>query len=121
VIATRPGPGSARLDAIFSALADPTRRAILARLSQKGVTIKQVAEEFPMSLPAVSKHLRVLEKAGLLSREKRGRENHLQLEAEALKEASEWMAYYEQFWSNQLDSLGSFLAAEQDKEQQDAD
>lgn len=97
------------LDAIFSALADPTRRAILARLAEGEVTVGELAKPFDMSLPAVSKHLRVLERAGLLVQEKDGRIRRCQLNAEPLREAAEWISHYRQFWEEQFDQLSAFL------------
>lgn len=97
------------LDTIFSALADSTRRAILSRLAQGPATVTEIAEPFDISLPAVSKHLRVLERAGLLIRQKKGRVHTCHLNATPLREASGWLAMYEQFWEGQLDSLAQFL------------
>lgn len=100
------------LDAVFSALADPTRRAILQRLAKGEVSVTELAEPFAnaMSLPAISKHLRVLESAGLIARQKDGRVHHLRLRPAPLKDAAEWLAYYGQFWDDQLDSLAHYLA-----------
>jgi DNA-binding transcriptional ArsR family regulator len=97
------------LDAVFSALSDPTRRQIVSRLSQGEATVKELAEPFKMSLPAVSKHLTVLEGAGLLTREKEGRVRHCRLVAESMQEALEWIARYGNFWEAQFDSLGEYL------------
>lgn len=97
------------LDAIFSALSDPTRRAILGRLAEGEVTVGELAEPFDMSLPAISKHLRVLERAGLLIREKDGRIRRCHLNPEPLKEAAEWINHYRQFWEEQFDQLSAFL------------
>lgn len=97
------------LDAVFSALADPTRRAILGRLAAGELTVGELAEPFDMSLPAVSKHLRVLERAGLLVQEKDGRIRRCRLDAEPLKEAAEWIGHYRQFWEEQFDQLSAFL------------
>ena len=99
----------ATLDATFSALADPTRRAILASLSQKSLTVLELAEPFDISLPAVSKHLRVLERAGLLKQEKEGRIRRCKLQAQPMKEAAQWIDKYKRFWEGQLDSLAVFL------------
>jgi len=98
-----------RLDRTLAAIADPTRRAILGRLALGDARVTDLAEPFPMSLNAVSKHLRVLEGAGLLRREVRGREHRLSLEAKPLREASEWLAAYEHFWEQRLDALAHFL------------
>lgn len=97
------------LDAVFSALGDPTRRAILARLAQGETSVSALAEPHDMSLPAISKHLRVLENAGLVSREKTGRVVRCRLEADPLKGAADWIAAYRQFWEDQLDALASYL------------
>ena len=100
---------SSELSATFSALADPTRRRILERLSggQSGVT--RLAAPFAMSLPAVSKHLRVLERAGLLRRHRHGREHRLELEAAPIKVALRWMERYRKFWEGSLDALAAYL------------
>lgn len=102
------------LDLTFAALSDPTRRAIVRRMASEqgdGVAVTDLAEPFleRMSLPAVSKHLRVLERAGLLEQNKQGRVRRCKLQPEPLKEAYEWVRFYQQFWSNQLDSLAAFL------------
>jgi DNA-binding transcriptional ArsR family regulator len=101
-------PGS--LDGVFSALADPTRREILIRLSEAEASVTELAEPFEMSLPAVSKHLRVLEDAGLLTREKAGRERRCRLVAESMQDALKWIAQYGRFWEAQFDSLDHVLA-----------
>src|SRR5215467_6904602 len=97
------------LDATFGALSDPTRRAILARLSQGESTVKVLAAPFNMSLPAVSKHLRVLESAGLLKREIDGRIHRCRLDADPLKDAAAFMEHYRHFWETQFDALQEFL------------
>jgi DNA-binding transcriptional ArsR family regulator len=97
------------LDVIFSALSDPTRRAILERLARGEATVTEVAEPFNMTLPAISKHLRILENARLIVREKEGRVHHLRLSPAPLKTAAEWLAEYRQFWDEQLDSLADYL------------
>ena len=97
------------LDATFSALADPTRRAILARLAYGEASVTELAEPFSVSLPAISKHLRVLERAGLLTREIDGRVHRCRLAAEPLKDAAEWIAPYQQFWEGQFDALAAYL------------
>ncbi len=98
-----------KLSVTFSAISDSTRRSILAQLSQGEKTVNSVAQSFDMSLPAVSKHIRVLEKAGLVNRRREGVTHHLSLNAEPLKNASEWFEYYKQFWSRQFDQLEVFL------------
>ncbi len=102
----------AELSRTFSALADPTRRSILRRLAAGTATVSDLAGPFSMSLPAVSKHLRVLEDAGLVQRDKQGREYHCRLLAGNLREAMQWIAFYRGFWNRQLDSMEDFLAAE---------
>ena len=99
----------AALDATFSALSDPTRRAILARLARGDVNVTELAEPFDVSLPAVTKHLNVLERAGLLVREKEGRVRRCQLVASPLRQAAEWLERYRKFWEGQLDSLARYL------------
>jgi DNA-binding transcriptional ArsR family regulator len=100
----------ASLDAVFSALADPTRRQIVKRLSAGDASVSELAEPFEMSLPAVSKHLGVLEDAGLLTREKEGRVRHCRLVPEPMQEALEWIARYGRFWEQQFDSLAQYLS-----------
>ena len=100
---------SSRLDATFGALADPTRRAILARLVKRELTVGELAAPFEMSLPAVSKHLRVLERAGLLRQQKDGRIRRCRLDAKAMKNAAKWIERYRRFWEQQLDSLARYL------------
>jgi len=104
------------LDATFSALADPTRRAILGQLATREMSVSELAEPFDMSLPAVSKHLRVLERAGLLRQEKDGRVRRCQLVADPMRAADEWIALYRPFWESQLDALGDFLNETNTKE-----
>jgi len=106
---------SKALDAIFSALSDPTRRAILERLAQGDATVTEVAEPFKMSLPAISKHLRILEQAGLIAREREGRIHHLKLASGWLRTAAEWLADYRQFWDDQFDSLAAYLEENPDE------
>jgi DNA-binding transcriptional ArsR family regulator len=97
------------LDATFSALADPTRRAILTRLAQGESSVTELAEPFDISLPAVSRHLRVLENAGLLAREKVGRVHRCRLAPAPLGEALEWIAAYGRFWEERFDALERLL------------
>ena len=97
------------LSATFAALADPTRRAILERLSQGESSVTALAEPFQVSLPAISKQLRVLERAGLLVQEKDGRVRRCHLEAGPMKQAVDWIAQYRRFWDHQLESLASYL------------
>jgi DNA-binding transcriptional ArsR family regulator len=101
---------SARLDATFQALSDPTRRAILARLAKDGdVTVMDLAEPFAMSQPAISKHLKVLEKAGLVSRGRDAQKRPVHLEAQPLAEATGWLVEYRQYWSAQFGRLDNLL------------
>ena len=99
------------LDVTFSALADPTRRAILTRLAKGEATVGQLAKPFRISLPAISRHLRVLEHAGLLVQERDGRVRRCTLVAKPMKDASEWMARYRVFWEGRLDALAEHLAS----------
>ncbi|MBT3305564.1 MAG: winged helix-turn-helix transcriptional regulator [Alphaproteobacteria bacterium] len=97
------------LDATFHALADPTRRAILARLSQGQVSVGELAAPFEMSLPAVSKHLKVLEGADLITRHRDGRVSRMEFNPTALMGAVGWITYYKNFWDSRLDRLARFL------------
>ncbi|NQV85074.1 MAG: winged helix-turn-helix transcriptional regulator [Rhodospirillales bacterium] len=97
------------LDTTFHALADPTRRAILARLSQGQVSVGELARPFEMSLPAVSKHLKVLEGAELITRHRDGRVSRMEFNPAALMGAVGWITYYKKFWEGRLDRLGRFL------------
>ncbi len=100
---------STELDITFAALSDPTRRAILGRLAEGEASVTQLAQPFDMSLPAVSKHLRVLERAGLMAREKRGRVHHCRLRARPLQAAAGWLEHYQRFWEGRFDALEEFL------------
>jgi DNA-binding transcriptional ArsR family regulator len=101
---------SDQLSTTFAALADPTRRAILARLANGGeATVGELAEPFPMSLQAVSKHLKVLERAGLIARGRSAQLRPSRLQGDALKEAAEWLAAYEEFWDDSLGRLAEHL------------
>lgn len=97
------------LDATFSALADPTRRTILARLTRGEASVTELAEPFDVSLPAISKHLRVLERAGLLIAQKDGRVRRCRLAAEPMRAAAEWITAYRHFWEERLDALAEYL------------
>jgi DNA-binding transcriptional ArsR family regulator len=99
----------ASLDSVFHALSDATRRAILLDVSREARTVGQIAEPYNMSLAAVSKHLQVLERADLIRREKKGNFRMVQLNADSLRAAQEWLAYYETFWTGQLDALQNYL------------
>ena len=98
-----------RLDATFAALADPTRRAILARLASGEASVRQLAEPFAMSQPAVSKHLKVLERAGLVSRGRDAQRRPRRLEAKPLADASQWLERYRQFWEDNYQRLDALL------------
>ena len=98
-----------KLDRVFSALADPTRRAILEGLKRRSATINEIAKPFPVSLNAISKHVMVLERAGLLRREVRGREHRCRIEARPLRDANMWLEHYRQFWEERLDALGTYV------------
>lgn len=100
---------SISLDDVFSALSDPTRRAILERLARSEASVMELAAPFEMSLPAISKHLRVLEHAGLVAREREGRVHHMRLVATAMRDAAEWLAHYQGFWDDQLGNLAAYL------------
>ena len=102
---------SPTLDRIFAAVADPTRRAILEHLRRGPATVTGIARVFPVSLNAVSKHLMVLERAGLLQREIRGREHQCRLAAGPLRDATAWLDHYREFWEVRLDALERHLAA----------
>jgi DNA-binding transcriptional ArsR family regulator len=99
-----------KLDLAFSALADPTRRRIVARLARGHARVTDLAEPFAMSLNAVSKHLKVLERSGLVKRERLGREHYLRLHAAPLREVARWASQYERFWNQRLDALEEFLS-----------
>ncbi|MGH3302100.1 MAG: ArsR/SmtB family transcription factor [Streptosporangiaceae bacterium] len=98
-----------RLSVVFGALADPTRRAIIARLAEGQATVTELAEPFPISLPAISRHLKVLERAGLISRSRSGQWRSSTLEAAPLKEATDWMERYRVFWDASFDRLEAHL------------
>lgn len=98
-----------RLDAAFTAMADPTRRAILARLALADARITEIAGDFPVSLNAVSKHIKILERAELVRRTVQGRDHILALNAGAMADAAEWIDYYRQFWEDRLASLENFV------------
>jgi DNA-binding transcriptional ArsR family regulator len=100
---------SGHLDEVFAALADPTRRAIVERLAQGSATVGTVAEPHDMALPSVSKHIGVLERAGLITRSVRGRQHWLSLAPEGFATATAWFAHYEQFWSASIDRLETLL------------
>jgi DNA-binding transcriptional ArsR family regulator len=105
----------ARLDAVFSALSDPTRRRILARLARGPASITELAEPFDMTLPAVSKHLRVLERAGLMRRRREGWYHRCNIEARPLEDAASFLARYQPFWERTLDELARYVEQGPDK------
>lgn len=98
------------LSITFSALADPTRRAIVARLAEGEATVNELAEPFQISLPAVSRHLKVLEGAGLISRGKDAQWRPCRLEPQSLKGIDEWLSFYRRFWDQRFDQMDSYLA-----------
>jgi DNA-binding transcriptional ArsR family regulator len=108
------------LSATFSALADPTRRAILARLSSGEASVTELAEPFAMTLPAVTKHLKVLERAGLIRRGREAQWRPCRLEAKPLEEVADWVAQYRRFWEQRLDRLEEYLREVQAKEKRHA-
>ncbi len=107
--------GDARLDAVFSALADPTRRAILARLATGDANVAELNAPFRVSQPAISRHLKVLEAAGLVSRSRRATARLSHLEAEPLREATAWLARYQAYWDESHERLDALLASLQAK------
>jgi DNA-binding transcriptional ArsR family regulator len=104
-----------QLDGVFNALCDPTRRAILARLTEAEARVTDIAGDFPMSLNSISKHIRMLERAGLVRRSVVGREHRLSLNAAPLAEASAWIDHYRRFWENRLAALDEFVTKRRKK------
>jgi DNA-binding transcriptional ArsR family regulator len=102
----------ANFDRVTPAISDPTRRRIIERLAQRPARISEVAKPFSMSLTGFCKHVKVLERAGLVRRTRRGRENSLELFADPLRDVARWILTYEQFWKSRLDRLEAFFAAE---------
>lgn len=109
-----------QLDLTFGALADPSRRAILARLARGEATVGELARPFHVSRPAISKHLRVLERAGLVRRTRDGRISRCELDAVPMREAAEWVERYREFWEGQLDSLSRYLKEQATQESEEA-
>jgi DNA-binding transcriptional ArsR family regulator len=105
-----------RLSVTFAALADPTRRAILARLASGESSVTELAEPFEMSLPAISRHLKVLERAGLIARGREAQWRPCRLEAGPLKNAAKWLDHYRRFWEQSFDRLDDYLRDLQEKE-----
>lgn len=106
------------LDRTFAALADPTRRAILARLARGEASVTELAEPFAMSLPAISKHLKVLERAGLIARGREAQWRPCRLRAEPLREVADWTAEYRRFWEESFDRLEEYLREIRHEEEQ---
>ena len=107
------------LSTTYAALADPTRRAILARLAAGEATVGELAEPFAMSLPAVSKHLKVLERAGLIARRRQAQWRPCRIEARPLKDAAQWLEHYRHFWDDSFDRLDAYLGELQGGERTD--
>lgn len=103
------GNGLYSLDVIFAALADPTRRGMLSRLRKGDATVNELATPFSLSLPAVSKHLKVLERAGLISRSRKAQSRPCHLEADALRQATDWLNEYQQLWNDSIENLDEYL------------
>jgi DNA-binding transcriptional ArsR family regulator len=108
------------LSTTFAALADPTRRAILSRLAMGEAPVNELAEPFQMSLPAVSKHLKVLERAGLIARGREAQWRPCRLKASPLKDVADWVEHYRSFWEQSFDRLDRYLREVQDKEKKNA-
>ena len=108
-----------QLSLTFAALADPTRRAILAHLAKGEASVSELAKPFKMSLPAISKHIKVLERAGLIVRGREAQWRPCQIQAQPLKEAADWIEQYRQLWEQRLDQLDDYLQELQIQEEQD--
>ena len=104
------------LDTTFAALSDPTRRAILARLTLREMNVKELAEPFPISAPSFTKHLKVLERAGLITRSRDAQRRPCQLRAAPLREVSEWIEKYRRFWEHTMNRLDDYLSTLEQKE-----
>jgi DNA-binding transcriptional ArsR family regulator len=107
------------LSVTLSALADPTRRAILARLAEREATVNELAKPFEISLPAVSRHLKVLEAAGLISRGREAQWRPCRLETDALRNVDDWLARYRRFWTGTFDKMDAYIARLKSKEKRD--
>lgn len=103
------------LDLVFHALVDPTRRAILDRLTEGDATVGRLSEPFPLSFAAVSKHLGVLERAGLVTRESRGRERMCRINPKAFEDARSWLEFHERLWSDRLNALDRLISSTEDR------
>ena len=114
-------PAEDHLSVIFGALADPTRRAILARLASGEASVTELAEPFAMSLPAISKHLKVLERARLIAKSREAQSRPCRLEPDAFKEAAGWIEKYKRFWEESLDRLDDYLREVQARESKRAE
>ena len=108
-----------QLSSTFAALADPTRRAILARLASGETSVSELAKPFDMSMPAISKHLKVLERAGLVARSREAQWRPCRLEAGPLRDVSDWVEHYRRYWEDSFDRLDDYLQQLQNKENQD--
>jgi DNA-binding transcriptional ArsR family regulator len=106
---------SRQLDGVFNALCDPTRRAILARLTDTDARVTEIAADFPISLNSISKHIRMLERAGLVTRSVQGRDHVLSLNAGPLADASEWIERYRRFWEGRLAALEKYVTSRKRK------
>lgn len=106
---------SKQLDGVFNALCDPTRRAILARLTDTDARVTDIAADFPISLNSISKHIRMLERAGLVTRSVQGRDHLLSLNAGPLADASEWLEHYRRFWEDRLAALEKLVTSRKRK------
>ena len=106
------------LSLVFAALADPTRRSILARLSERNVTVNELAEPYDMCVPAISKHLKILEQAGLVSTTKQAQFRPKHLEVERLQEATQWLENYQKLWEQNLTQMDTYLQQMQSKNQE---
>lgn len=104
------------LDQIFAALSDPTRRGMLEALSRGETNVSRLAAPYDMSQPAISKHLRVLERAGLIQRTRRGREHHIKVDPRPIEQARGWIATYAKFWQQQFDAVDAYLKKQQEDE-----
>ena len=114
-------PSTELLNSTFAALADPTRRAILARLALGEASVGELAAPFDMTLPAISQHLKVLERARLIAREKDAQRRPCRLRADALREAGDWISQYREFWEDRFDALSDYLDEITNSEEDDDD
>jgi len=103
---------------VFQAIADPTRREIIGMLSQQTLNLNNVADQFKISRPAISKHIKILRECGLITITQKGRERYCRADLTKLKQVADWTAKYQKFWNEKLDALGDFLAKEQENKNQ---